>query len=155
MTPKGLTLSQTAENPRQRENHKPSQHGGWWGSCQITEPEQLRERLRTGNSAAGRRGNASSRPQWQGLAHRAQREGGKLQRLARMFVPWRYWLNTTLQLSLQEAGPRRNSGKKVIRQREINVTRIKKKERTRTLMIPRKYFESGRQSKESTDKLLK
>jgi len=80
---------------------------------------------------------------------------GKLQRLARMFVPWRYWLNTTLQLSLQEAGPRRNSGKKVIRQREINVTRIKKKERTRTLMIPRKYFESGRQSKESTDKLLK
>ena len=31
MTPKGLILSQTAENPRQRENHKPSQHEGGEG----------------------------------------------------------------------------------------------------------------------------
>ena len=129
MTPKGLTLSQTAENPRQRDNHKPTQHGGWWGSCQITEAEQLRERLRTGNSTAGRRGNASSRLQWPRSAHRMQREGGKLQKPARMCVPRRYWLNTILQVSLQEAGPRRNSGKKVIGQREINVTRIKKKKK--------------------------
>lgn len=57
----------------------------------------------------------------------AERRGKRLQKPARMFVPLRYWLNTILQISLQEAGQRRNTGKEVIRQREINVTRIKKK----------------------------
>ena len=111
VTPKGLTLSPIPENPRQRENDEPSQHGGRVESGHITETEQARRRLPAGNSTAGR-GNASSRSRRRGLHQGAGRRGSleKNSRNPQMYVPLRYWLTTNLQVSLQ--GGRRKLGPK-------------------------------------------